>query len=197
MSEKDSNIPRAAAPGAKALPWTHPVMVSKIPQDGAHVAFEADGEQREGLARLAGLRDVVEASAEFDLTHVAGGGIHATGLVRGLVGQTCVVTLEPVDNAIEEVVDVVFLPEGHGAFAQAARPPDEEDGDAPDPPEPIRNGVIDLGKLAMDLLFLGIDPYPRKPGAVFEPPVVERDVDEHPFAALKALKETPPSGGKS
>ena len=33
-----------------------------------------------------------------------------------------------------------------------------------------------------------IDPYPRKPDAVFEPPVVAADPEDHPFAALKALK---------
>ncbi len=33
-----------------------------------------------------------------------------------------------------------------------------------------------------------IDPYPRKPDAVFEPPVVAADPEDHPFAALKALQ---------
>ena len=58
----------------------------------------------------------------------------------------------------------------------------------PDPPEPIVNGIIDLGRLATDALFLGIDPYPRKPDAVFEPPVEADDPEDHPFAALKALQ---------
>jgi hypothetical protein len=58
----------------------------------------------------------------------------------------------------------------------------------PDPPEPIVNGVIDLGRLATDALFLGVDPYPRKPDAVFEVPVVPPDPEDHPFAALKALQ---------
>jgi hypothetical protein len=58
----------------------------------------------------------------------------------------------------------------------------------PDPPEPIENGFIDLGRLATDALFLGIDPYPRRPDAVFEPPVVAADPQDHPFAALKALQ---------
>ena len=40
---------------------------------------------------------------------------------------------------------------------------------AEDPPEPIVNGAIDLGALAAEFLMLGLDPYPRKPGAVFEP----------------------------
>ena len=40
--------------------------------------------------------------------------------------------------------------------------------ETPDPPEPIENGTIDLGRLATDALFLAIDPYPRKADAVFE-----------------------------
>jgi hypothetical protein len=37
-------------------------------------------------------------------------------------------------------------------------------------------------------VFLGIDPYPRKPGVVFDVPVTPPDPEDHPFAALKALK---------
>lgn len=179
----------------KDLPWSMPVAVAQIPETGSHVEFEADTAQRDALARLAGLRDVIEASAAFDLTHVAGGGIHAVGLVRGLVGQTCVVTLEPVDNGIEEPVDVIFMPEG--AVVAASAPTEDDEDEIPDPPEPIVGGRIDLGKLAMDMLFLGIDPYPRKPGAVFTPPLAKADPDEHPFAALKVLKDGPPTGKKN
>jgi hypothetical protein len=35
---------------------------------------------------------------------------------------------------------------------------------------------------------LGVDPHPRKPGAVFDLPVIPDDPEDHPFAALKALK---------
>jgi len=35
---------------------------------------------------------------------------------------------------------------------------------------------------------LAIDPYPRKPNVVFEPVVTAADPEDHPFAALKALK---------
>ena len=61
----------------------------------------------------------------------------------------------------------------------------------PDPPEPIENGMIDLGRLATDVLYLAIDPYPRKQGAVFEPQVAAVDPEDHPFAALKALQTGP------
>jgi len=67
-----------------------------------------------------------------------------------------------------------------------------------DGPEPMVDGVIDLGRLAIDVLLLAIDPYPRKPGAVFEPEVATADPDDHPFAALKALQLEPktPDVGK-
>jgi hypothetical protein len=64
----------------------------------------------------------------------------------------------------------------------------EGESEIPDPPEPIENGMIDLGRLATDVLLLAVDPYPRKPGVVFEPVVTAADPEDHPFAALKALQ---------
>ncbi len=50
-------------------------------------------------------------------------------------------------------------------------------------PEPLVDGIVDLGALATEFLILGLDPYPRKPGAAFEPPR-EGAADGGPFAAL-------------
>jgi hypothetical protein len=69
-------------------------------------------------------------------------------------------------------------------------------GDTPDPPEAIENGIIDLGRVATDALYLAVNPYPRKPEAVFEPVVEVTDPEDHPFAALKALKVEPKKPGK-
>jgi hypothetical protein len=41
-----------------------------------------------------------------------------------------------------------------------------------------------------------VNPYPRKPDAVFEPVVEVADPEDHPFAALKALKVEPKKPGK-
>jgi hypothetical protein len=72
------------------------------------------------------------------------------------------------------------------AHASAPPPALEEEGDE-DPPDPIIDGRIDLGALAAEFLALGLDPYPRKPGAAFEgaEPEPERD---SPFAALARLR---------
>ena len=46
--------------------------------------------------------------------------------------------------------------------------------------------------------YLAIDPYPRKPDAVFEPQVEPANPEDHPFAALKALRSDSdaPAAGK-
>jgi hypothetical protein len=170
-------------------PWRVPVVVAQIPDDGLHRAFEANETARVAMAEMAGLRDITLASAWFDLKRQSGGRVHVRGQVRARVGQTCVVTLDPIENEIDELIDVTFAPVEQipslSALVEEAAASNEE---IPDPPEPIVNGVIDLGRLATDALFLAVDPYPRRPDAAFEPPAETLDPADHPFAALKALQ---------
>jgi Large ribosomal RNA subunit accumulation protein YceD len=109
--------------------------------------------------------------------------------VQARIGQTCVVSLDPIENDIDEPIDLIFAPpEQIPELAALVDEAAESGTEIPDPPEPIQHGVIDLGRLATDALFLAVDPYPRKPDAVFEPLVVAEDPKDHPFAALKALQ---------
>src|SRR3984885_10444564 len=171
-----------------ADPWSVPVVVAQIPDTGLHREIEADRATRDAMAAVSGLRDILSASASLDLTLEKAGRVHVACRVRARVGQTCVVSLDPIENDIDEAIDLIFAPpEQIPELADLVDDAAESDAEIPDPPEPIENGVIDLGRLATDALFLGIDPYPRKPDAVFEPQVVAADPEDHPFAALKAL----------
>jgi uncharacterized protein DUF177 involved in 23S rRNA accumulation len=173
----------------KADPWRVPIAVEQIPDTGLHRDIEADAAVRDAMAAVAGVREILLANAALDLTPAGGGRVHVAGRVRGRVGQTCVVTLEPIESDIDEPIDLIFAPpEQIPHLADLVDDSAESDAEIPDPPEPIENGVIDLGRLATDTLFLSIDPYPRKPDAVFEPPMVAADPEDHPFAALKALQ---------
>jgi uncharacterized metal-binding protein YceD (DUF177 family) len=175
-----------------ADPWRVPVVVAQIPEDGLHRAFEATDAARAAMTEIAGLREIMSASAAFDLKLKSGGRVHVTGEVRARVGQTCVVTLDPIESDIDELIDLMFAPaEQVPSLSALVDEAAESDEEIPDPPEPIVNGVIDLGRLATDALFLAIDPYPRRPDVVFEPPPQIVDPADHPFAALKALQ----SGG--
>jgi Large ribosomal RNA subunit accumulation protein YceD len=182
----------------KADPWSVPVAVVHIPDTGLHRDIEAGRAVREAMAEVAGLREILSASASLDVTPKSGGRFHVTGRVRARIGQTCVVTLDPIENDIDEPIDLIFAPpEQIPQLADLVDEAAESDVEISDPPEPIVNGVIDLGRLATDALFLGIDPYPRRPDAVFEPPVVAADPEDHPFAALKALQlEAKPADAK-
>jgi hypothetical protein len=173
-----------------ADPWRVPIVVAQIPDTGLHRAFEASDATRAAMADLADLREVTSASASFDLTLKSGGRVHVMGEVRARIGQTCVVTLDPIENEINEAIDLMFAPSEQirslsALVDEAAQSEDEE---VPDPPEPIVDGVIDLGRLATDALFLAIDPYPRRPDATFDLPPEIMDPADHPFAALKALQ---------
>jgi hypothetical protein len=167
------------------------VALDEVPETGRHFELIADGRVRAALAELAGLRSLPRLQAMFDLTRHGRDGLRVVGQVSATVGQVCGVTLEPLDNEVEEPIDLVFTPQ---PAAVAARR--EETGErkrqvevtAEDAPEPLIDGTVDLGAIATEFLMLGIDPYPRKPDAVFEPPAADRDTG-HPFAALAALKK--------
>jgi len=164
-----------------ANPWSVPVAVDEIADGGLHRVIEAPEDVRAAIAKLGGLRDLPRLEGEFDLTR-QGATVHVTGRVRARVGQTCVVSLEPIENEIDEPIDLRFAPSAAQAEIELA--PEE----SVEPPEVYSEGVIDLGALATEFLVLGIDPYPRKPGAEFAVSKVE-ERGERPFAALAALKK--------
>lgn len=178
-------------------PWSSRVAVAQIPETGLQRDIEADESVRMALAKIAGLRDIEFARASFDLTRGRDDSVHVQGRVSARVGQTCVVSLDAIENDVVENVDLIFVPEGRvREFAAPVNDDDGVSGEIPDSPEPIINGVIDLGCLATDVLFLGIDPYPRKSDAVFVAPASAMDPEDHPFAALKDLKIHPSPPGK-
>jgi hypothetical protein len=174
-------------------PWSVPVAVSDVPETGRHLELVADAQTRDAIAELAGLVALPRLRGSFDVTLHGRHGLHVVGRVSATVGQVCVVTLEPIENEVEEEIDLVFTPTAASTIAVGAN--DEVEIPADDAPEPLVDGMVDLGALATEFLLLGIDPYPRKPGAVFETPAPP-DAPAHPFAALAALKKrSEPSRG--
>jgi hypothetical protein len=176
-----------------ADPWRASVIVAQIPESGLHRDLEASADARKAMAEIAGLREIASAHASFDLDLQSGGRVHVVGKLSARVGQTCVVTLDPIENEIDEQIEVMFAPDEQVLPVDLVADEDAGEGELPEPPEPIVGGVIDLGRVAADVLFLAIDPYPRKPGAVFEPQVAAADPEDHPFASLKVLKPDPES----
>jgi hypothetical protein len=162
--------------------WHVPVRREDVPETGLHLELEADEEVRGRLATLAGVLSVPQLRATADVTR-HGEGLRAAGRVTARVTQSCVVTLEPIENAVDEPFDVLFLAPDVAGTASAGPDPKEVD----DTREELVAGAADLGAVATQFFLLGIDPYPRKPDAVFSGPAEDRAADS-PFASLSRLK---------
>ena len=169
--------------------WHVPVAVEDVDETGKRFGLVAGAEIRAEVARIAGLRDLPRLEADFEVMRHGSEGLRVAGLGSATVGQACVVTLEPLVNEIAEDVDLNFAP-------RPAAVAEREDGETEVPQEnwdnaePLGDGLIDLGAIATEFLILGLDPYPRKAGAVFQPPQAATP-DDGPFAALAALKKAP------
>jgi uncharacterized metal-binding protein YceD (DUF177 family) len=170
--------------------WHVPIALDEIPETGKRVELAPDAAAREAIARSLGLAALPRLEAVFDLARHGRDGLHLVGRVSATVGQTCVVTLEPVANEVEEAIDLVFLPPSLPQAEPSDRPLSIA---AEEPPEQLHDGTVDLAAVALEFLLLGIDPYPRRPGVRFDAPPAG-DPKAHPFAALAALKKGP--GGK-
>lgn len=177
-----------AKPGS-ARPWHVPVAVENVPEAGEHFDLTPDSQTRAAIAKAAGLRELPRLEARFNVSR-QGSGVRVAGRIAATVGQTCVVTLEPVANEVAEDVDLVFVPQASAGGSDGhLAPPEQSEFEV----EPLVGGVVDLGALVTDFLILGLDPYPRKPGAVFQSPETAVAGDG-PFSALAALKKDRDAG---
>ena len=167
------------------------VDVADLSDGGIEFDIEASAEERQALARRFELQGIETLTAHIGLFRI--GGSAAMPMVRvkarfqADVVQTCVVTLEPVAAHVEDAAVVDFTPPVGPEPRQISILVDEVD-----PPEPLLGNQIDVGEVVAEHLALALDPYPRKPGAAFEPAGetdnrAGRDVGG-PFAALRSLK---------
>lgn len=180
---------------AESLPiWSYHLAREDVPEAGLHVDIEADETVRAALAKAAGLRELSRLNASFDITRAGHEGLHVIGEVVSIVGQDCVVTLEPIEQNLLEPIDLTFIPDASKGATEAVAEASLS-GDEAESPEAMAGGAVDLGAIATEYFLLGIDPYPRKPGAVFEPPAAGEPA-ANPFAALAALKKPKPGDKK-
>ncbi|MCB1507834.1 MAG: DUF177 domain-containing protein [Hyphomicrobiaceae bacterium] len=162
-----------------------PCRLAEIRGAGTPVSFQFTAAERDALAAHFGALSVKRASAEFLISPFRKSGLKVTGRVKADVTQACVITLEPVNGHIEELVDRRFHPEKAQVLAEIAVDPDAED-----PPEDF-SGSLDLTQIAVEHLTLGLDPYPRAEGAELSTQTAGEEPEirkQSPFAVLKSLK---------
>lgn len=114
-------------------------------------------------------------------------GLCVDGWVEGVAGRLCGLTLEPFDETVKERLTLRLVPHGSPNAPQDDGGEVVVDLEGEDPPEVVDGAVIDLGAYVVEAFAVGLDPFPRKPGAVFVAP--EEPVAISPFAALKGLAD--------
>ncbi|MFC3124777.1 YceD family protein [Pseudoroseomonas globiformis] len=170
--------------------FSRPLTWAAVPENGRQYRLAATATECAALAHRFRILGIAFLQAELNLKPEVGGTIRVTGVMEAEVTQSCVVTLEPVNQHVKEAVDARFLPEG--------RPPSED----PDGPDELfaDKGSVDLGEAVAEQLALAMDPYPRSPGATVPTSLEEidlpmRDGDKSqqrpsPFAVLKGGKSS-------
>lgn len=156
--------------------FSRPFVLARIGPEGRREVLVADAVERTALARRFGILSIESLRADLMLRPEPDGAVRAVGRLEAEVTQSCVVTLEPVPQRVEEAVALRFLPSG--------QQPDE----GPDEIDEIETegGVADLGEAVAEELALALDPYPRAPGATL--PEAATDASGSPFAALAGLR---------
>ena len=163
--------------------FSRPFLTDRLGASAITETLLASPAECAALTKRLGLVELSQLSATVTLERTLGGLIHVTGRFTADVVQTCVVTMVTFPSHFEDgfVLDFGNAPAEFG---------DEIEVDPDyDPPEPIDDGIIDLGELVAQYLALTLDPYPRAPGATLDPAWSGMDVaDMSPFAILKNLK---------
>jgi uncharacterized metal-binding protein YceD (DUF177 family) len=150
--------------------------------------LEADEAARRRIAKTLDLVRLDRLEADLDLSGWFDGA-RIDGRWRAEIVQTCGVTLEDFPTSLSGEFTVRVVPEG-SAHAAPDLHEVEIDLEAEEPPDVVESDEIDLGGYVVEHLALEIDPFPRKPGAVFEPPAEPPEAS--PFAALLKLKDKKP-----
>ena len=176
------------------MPVRRNIILADVPNDGRHVKVVASEDELSELAEFADIEAVTRFAAEIDVRPWGKHGFAVTGTVTADVVQTCVVSLESVQNSVAEAIAVRLAPVSDAERYKPKLNADGEveiDPEGEDAPDFFDGPTGDVGAIAVEFFVLGLDPYPRKQGVVFEPPDDPNAASLSPFAKLVALKREP------
>ncbi|MEM9810745.1 MAG: DUF177 domain-containing protein [Pseudomonadota bacterium] len=157
-----------------------PLDVDQLTTEPEMVHLEVSRDDRAVLAEQLNVLSLDAFSGKLSATK-HGDLVRVDGALEAQLGRTCVVSLEPMQETIDETFTAEFttiLPESPAA--------DEIEADL-DAPEPLKGSTINLGDVLFEQLVLAMNPHPRKEGAV-APQDPGAGQESSPFDVLKALK---------
>lgn len=165
--------------------WRH--RLNEIPAGGLRTTRSATPEECAELARQLPLVSCEALTVKYVIKPSGRDGYAMTGNVIAEVTQSCVVTLEPVSARLEEPLDCKFVP---AAFIPTEQT-EEEELSSLEELEPMEGGFLNVGRVVVEVISTGLDPYPRRPDAEWETDDAARAdfAASGPFSALAGLKK--------
>jgi hypothetical protein len=170
--------------------WGERLRLGQLAKAGISRRIAPGAEERARIARELGVNRLDSLEAELTLKPWLDG-VEIAGRWRASLEQTCGVTLEPLPQSLEGSFEVRALPAGSPHAPDPAAAEVVVDLESEDPPDILEGDEIDLAGYVVEQLALGIDPFPRAPGAEFVQP--EGADPPSPFEALRNFKA---SGGE-
>lgn len=158
------------------------VRLADLDADGTSKRLDATADQLEGIAGRLGVERVSAFAGEATV-RLTPEGASVSGHVRAALVRSCVVTLEPVEEIVEDQFELRFArgaPEGDIELSLDEDWPDLLEGDA-----------IDVAEILVEQVALAMNPYPRKPGAAYVHGQSDGIEEVSPFAVLRNLKKNP------
>lgn len=189
-----SNLPHVSPPKAEL---SRPVLVEDLGQKKFTMDIKPSEKELTALGQRLKIDNLDGLSAQVKLKLLPTGDVYLQASFTAQITQTCVVTLKPVMNTISSNFATTYTHLVDEGIGQGEEEYDDLEDDV-EPPEPIIDGIIDLGEAISEQLALEIDPFPRVKGATFDgftigPAGSEEAVPEkkNPFAVLAKLKQSP------
>ncbi|MDB5472166.1 MAG: hypothetical protein JWR84_3726 [Caulobacter sp.] len=165
--------------------WSHPVTLADIGRGLKPVELTADAATRVAVARDLGLERLDSLTARVSARPWLDG-TEIRGSLSADVTQICSLSGEPFEQTLTSDFTVRAVPAGSDAAPKSESLEVDIDPEGDDPPDVLTADKVDLAAYVVEHLALEVDPFPRKPGAVYEPPVEDNVLS--PFAALGKLK---------
>lgn len=169
--------------------FSRPIAVEQIAPNGSDHTIQAGAEELSALAQRFAIPAIHSLSARMTALPWRRGGVQVRGEIVADVELNSVVSLEPFTTTVRESLVRYYQAEigpGHRPTVYSVESLEGEE------PDVISGGAIDLGEIAAESLALALDPYPRKPGEVFQDAPQQAEEErrqESPFAVLSQLKK--------
>ena len=181
--------------------WTAFFDPETIKSSGNRITLEPTEAERKDIARRFDISAIHALEAKVTITSERPHNFaKVAGTLTATIEQKCIITEAPVTTEITEDIEGWFAePEKVVSFNKARREKAIKNGDEiqmleeNEDPEPLTEGQIDLGELAVQHLSLALPQYPKAEGAQYDGDHVntaeEEQAFDNPFAKLAEWKD--------